>query len=251
MGIGPRTYERLLGEVASLRNQVARHRESEHKTSMVDWDTHKGIIIALCGSLQEWLGDMLPQLRAWFIWADRSIQAATIDLWLGYRNGWRKVPTEPYVEDIANYYVRPARQPDIEKGTYRSVQNKSGIEEHLYFKTVRYVRGQIPSGPFIELWHKVVDRKCPSDSALLRCGRLWLVSQLLRRRVLTTRQLELAELLAIRGWLVDATGVALREGAIDVLRRLLVDNEFRKMLAVQPTNDAVPMSNQKEGWNEG
>jgi hypothetical protein len=176
----------------------------------------------------------------WYAWAQNDIHPKTFDAWFKYQPDWRTpAPVRNHKlgveENKTTFFLEMARTPageqeDIVPGTV-GVVGKS----YKYVKTENKGMDLAPG-----VWYKAISKPHPSLTALGRAMRLWLLSNVLGRKLLSTKDITAAEFVALREWLFPVGDITnIKPASRKVFRALIQDAKFRRMLRGQPRPETV------------
>jgi hypothetical protein len=227
----------VLGDIQACREtiQATKQRGSmsdgEWLLEKVDPEENSAALISLVVPLTTW-ANSLPDVEKekWLVWAI-TYHPHRIRQWLGYAEDWSMIPAACQGKEIVrlgpggrlpSLYLLPAEPRSKEAGPVVLDNGLEMIGQRL--ATVTYIKW---NGE----WYKVFYPKLPSQSAVNRAIRLWVISVILARYVGSTNELWMYELVGIKNWLLyDVIGEGIAKHAGDTLFHLLREPEIASQL---------------------
>lgn len=227
--------EQKLAEVIAFRNLAARLNESWRGKVL---DDHHDMMMSIIVWFQEL---MVREPEAFwqraFKHLQRTTQDETLRLWMDYPVHW-EVPAALRGPGIDYSQVRffgawafnPVRTtPRGPVALDEALDDYTTASEVAYKSEGGYARGRVRGKngdePIeLEGWHRIYKRHQPSKAAVERAIRMCVLSRLCGRRLTTSKEMLIAEGQAWLKWALGTT--ALRREARDVMRALLLDDEF-------------------------
>lgn len=229
----------VLGNIMACREtiQATKQRGSneggEWLLQKVDPEANSAAIISLVVPFGTWI-DSLPgvELEKWLVWA-MTYHAHRIRNWLGYAEDWTMMPADVCrsSEEIVRLgpkgrlpstYLLPAEPRQKEAGP---IVLDNGLEMiGVRLATVTYCKWN-------DKWYKVYYPKLPSQSAISRAVRLYLLSVILGRYIGSANDLMMYELVGLKSWLLYSTiGTGIAQHAGDTLFHLLLEPGIAEQL---------------------
>lgn len=243
MNLNGKKKNGTLGEVMACREQIAIALSRSYTSDEAAWlrdkvdpEFHNAALISLIVPLSQWIDHQdASQKEKWLVWALKN-KPDEIRGWLGYGDDWTMIPAvckeEKKVVRLANknglplLYLVPATPRNGGEPTeiiLPTGHRVMGLEK----KTVTYARIK-------EEWYKVLVAKVPSQSAISRAIRLYLLSILVGRTLASTKGLFVYEMSGIKTWALYGEVVGVNEAVVNraasALWHLLTEPELADQL---------------------
>lgn len=233
----------VLGGVSACRESVAKTKQ-RGSIEGAEWllepvDPNSAALISLIAPLNRW-ADAVPEdeREKWLV---RMMIHRPIEIrqWMGYAEDWTMMPAEvcrkheevvrlAHTGKLPGIYLIPAtpRQSDAEKVGAIKLDN-GWMVNGVKLATVTYV---LMEGE----WYKAYSPKLPSQSAVSRAIRLYLLGILLGRTLTSTKELRAYEMGGLKMWMsygsMGEQDNGLAKHASDTLFHLLTEPEIEEQL---------------------
>ena len=224
MNLNGKRKNGTLGEVMACREQMATALSRSYTSDEAAWlrdkvdpEFHNAALISLLVPFSKWIDHQdVDQKEKWLVWALQN-KPNEIRGWLGYGDEWTMIPVvckgSSKVVRLANknglpqLYLVPATPRNGGEAieiTLPTGHKVMGLDK----KTVTYAQVQGE-------WYKVFPAKAPSQSAISRAIRLYLLSILVGRSLTSTKDLFVYEMSGIKSWMLYGEIVGVHETVAD------------------------------------
>jgi hypothetical protein len=191
----------------------------------IDVEHDQSTLIGLIEPFAHWAKRITKEEKdTWLAWALQN-RGDEIRAWLGYAEDWSMIPA-PVLKDLAAakrltyksglpccYLLRRnPRVQDKANGSTTIELDNGAVLPGVKLKTITYVY-------YEDRWWRVYAPKLPSESAVCRALRLFVLSALTGRTINTTKAMYKYEVMAVREWLFQ--GVTQPEIVGEVAARAL------------------------------
>lgn len=221
------SYENMIGHVMALRNDVRSKNGMNERGKPTTTQ-----LLAINLPLQDLVGEY--SVDVWYAWVKAEINPLTLNAWFKYDKDWQMpAPVRKHKRQVESndmtFFLEMTRTPQgqletISKGTFGVVT-----------KTAKYVMTENKGGTLTPgVWYKLIKKPYPSKTALSRAMRLWLVSNALGRKIVSTKDLTRAEFMALRQWMYIGDVSRISMPTYQLMKALVQDGKFRQLLRLQP-----------------
>jgi len=232
-----------LGEVMACREHIATALSRSYTSDEAAWlrdkidpEFHNAALVSLIVPFGQWIDHQdVDQKERWLVWALKN-KPDEIRGWLGYAGDWTMIPAvckeEKKVVRLANKNGFPLLY--LVPSTPRNGVEPTEIVLATGHKVMGLEKKTVTYAQIKEEWYKVLLAKAPSQSAINRAIRLYLLSVLVGRTLTSTKDLFVYEMSGIKTWALYGEVVGIYEAVVDraasALWHLLTEPELATQL---------------------
>lgn len=242
MDLNGKATNGVLGKILACREQIARARQTGH-TDGNEWllkrvtpIENQATLIGFITPLVGWAKSLTKEQReVWLVWAMRNRRDA-IHSWLGYNKDWTMMPAVCKGSKNLVRITRNSGMPELYliPGNPRNPELATQIELANGYKALGIELRATTYVQFQEKWYRVYYPKYPSDSAVNRALRLYVLGALVGRILTSTKDLWVYEMAGIKTWALHGfthtVEDVVKDDAKYALDRLVIDPDLVKKL---------------------
>lgn len=241
MDLNGKARNGILGKILACQEQIAVARQTGHNDNewllkRADPQENQSTLIGFITPLVGWANSLTKeQQETWLVWAMRNRRDA-IHSWLGYSKDWTMMPAP--CKGVKNL-VRITRKSGLPElylipGNPRNPEAAQQIELANGYRALGIQLKATTYIQFQEGWYRVYYPKYPSESAINRALRLYVLSALVGRTLNSTKDLWVYEMAGIKTWMLHGfthtVEDTIKDDAKYALDRLVIDPDLVKNL---------------------